>query len=255
MKFRPCIDLHQGKVVQIVGGSLKESDQSSLEVNFSSERSAVEYAELYHKDGLAGGHIISLGGGNQQAALDALSAFPGGLQYGGGVNPDNAADYLKAGASHVIVTSYVFDSGKIDLNKMNQLLDITGKDRLVLDLSCRQRDGDYYVVTDRWQTFTEEKVGPALLESMSVYCSEFLIHGVDAEGKQQGIEEDLISLLGRYSPLPVTYAGGVKQLSDLELVKALGQDKVDLTIGSALDIFGGDVPYTEVLKWLDINKK
>jgi phosphoribosylformimino-5-aminoimidazole carboxamide ribotide isomerase len=251
MKFRPCIDLHQGKVVQIVGGSLQESDQSSLKINFTSTSSSVEYAKLYQKDGLTGGHVVSLGGGNQQAALDALSAFPGGLQYGGGVNPVNAATFLEAGASHVIVTSYVFDSGKINLDKMRQLLDVTGKDKLVLDLSCRQRDGDYYVVTDRWQTFTEEKVDSALLESLAVYCSEFLVHGVDVEGKQQGIEENLISLLGRHSPLPVTYAGGVKKLSDLDLVQSLGQDKVDLTIGSALDIFGGQVPYVDVLKWLE----
>jgi phosphoribosylformimino-5-aminoimidazole carboxamide ribotide isomerase len=253
MKFRPCIDLHQGKVVQIVGGSLQENDQSSLKINFTSASSSEEYAKLYQKDGLTGGHVVSLGVGNQQAALDALGAFPGGLQYGGGVNPENAAAFLQAGASHVIVTSYVFDSGKIDLDKMRRLLDVTGKDKLVLDLSCRQRGGDYYVVTDRWQTFTEEKVAPALLESLAVYCSEFLVHGVDVEGKQQGIEEDLISLLGKHSPLPVTYAGGVKKLSDLDLVQSLGQDRVDLTIGSALDIFGGQVPYADVLEWLGNN--
>ena len=253
MKFRPCIDLHQGKVVQIVGASLQDTNQSSLEINFTSTSSSVEYAKLYQKDGLMGGHVVSLGAGNQQAALDALAAFPGGLQYGGGVNPENAAIFLEAGASHVIVTSYVFDSGKIDFDRMSQLLDVTGKDKLVLDLSCRQRDGSYYVVTDRWQTFTEEKVDMALLESLSDYCSEFLVHGVDVEGKQQGIEEDLIRLLGRCSPLPVTYAGGVKRLSDLDLVKSLGQDRVDLTIGSALDIFGGQVPYADVLMWLKNN--
>ncbi len=253
MKFRPCIDLHQGKVVQIVGASLQDTNQSSLEINFISTSSSVEYAKLYQKDGLMGGHLVSLGTGNQQAALDALAAFPGGLQYGGGVNPENAAIFLEAGASHVIVTSYVFDSGKIDFDRMRQLLDVTGKDKLVLDLSCRQRDGSYYVVTDRWQNFTEEKVDKELLETLSDYCSEFLVHGVDVEGKQQGIEEDLIRLLGRYSPLPVTYAGGVKRLSDLDLVKSLGQDRVDLTIGSALDIFGGQVPYADVLMWLKNN--
>jgi len=253
MKFRPCIDLHQGKVVQIVGASLQDTNQSSLEINFISTSSSVEYAKLYQKDGLMGGHLVSLGTGNQQAALDALAAFPGGLQYGGGVNPENAAIFLEAGASHVIVTSYVFDSGKIDFDRMRQLLDVTGKNKLVLDLSCRQRDGSYYVVTDRWQNFTEEKVDKELLETLSDYCSEFLVHGVDVEGKQQGIEEDLIRLLGRYSPLPVTYAGGVKRLSDLDLVKSLGQDRVDLTIGSALDIFGGQVPYADVLMWLKNN--
>ena len=250
MKFRPCIDLHQGKVVQIVGGSLQDADDSAVLVNFSSEGAAEDFAELYRKDGLVGGHVVSLGAGNQEVAKNALGAFPGGMQYGGGVNPDNALEYLDAGASHVIVTSYVFGNGKIDINKLEQLLDVTGKNRLVLDLSCRWRDGDYYVVTDRWQTFTEEKVAPALLESLSVYCSEFLVHGVDVEGKQQGIEEDLISMLGMYSPLPVTYAGGVKNLSDLDLVQSLGQDRVDLTIGSALDIFGGKVPYAAVLDWL-----
>ena len=254
MKFRPCIDLHQGKVVQIVGGSLQENDQSQLQINFSSERSASEYAELYQKDDLVGGHVVSLGSGNKEVVLDALRAFPGGLQYGGGVNPDNASDFLDAGASHVIVTSYVFSSGTVDLDKMQQLLDITGKERLVLDLSCRQRNGDYYVVTDRWQTFTDEKVGPALLETLSAFCSEFLVHGGDVEGKPQGIEEDLISLLGMYSPLPVTYAGGVKNLNDLDLVQALGQSRVDLTIGSALDIFGGEVPYIDVLKWIKSSK-
>lgn len=251
MKFRPCIDLHQGKVVQIVGGSLQETDQSSLKINFTSASSSVEYAKLYQQDGLTGGHVVSLGTGNEQAALDALGAFPGGLQYGGGVNPENAAAFLEAGASHVIVTSYVFASGKIDMDKLHRLLDVTGKDHLVLDLSCRQRDGDYFVVTDRWQTFTEEKVDSGLLESLSAYCSEFLVHGVDVEGKQQGIEEDLIKVLGQHSPIPVTYAGGVRKLSDLDLVQTLGQDKVDLTIGSALDIFGGEVSYADVLKWTE----
>ena len=254
MKFRPCIDLHQGKVVQIVGGSLQEGDQSSLQINFSSESSASEYAELYKKDELKGGHLISLGNGNQEAALNALRAFPGGLQYGGGVNPDNSTDYIAAGASHVIVTSYVFSSGKVDFDKLKQLANLIGKDRLVLDLSCRQRAGDFYVVTDRWQTFTDEKVDQALLAKLSEYCSEFLVHGVDVEGKQQGIEEELIHLLGQYSPLPVTYAGGVKKLSDLDLVKTLGQGRVDLTIGSALDIFGGEIAYTDVLKWLERNQ-
>ncbi len=173
------------------------------------------------------------------------------MHYGGGVNPDNAATFLEAGASHVIVTSYVFDSGKINLDKLRRLVDVTGKDKLVLDLSCRQRDGDYYIVTDRWQTFTEEKVNPSLLQSLSVYCSEFLVHGVDVEGMQQGIEEDLIRLLGKDSPLPVTYAGGARKLSDLDLVQSIGQDRIDLSIGSALDIFGGDVPYADVLKWLE----
>jgi len=210
MKFRPCIDLHHGKVVQIVGGSLQDNDTESLQLNFSSERSPAEYARLYKQDGFTGGHVVSLGEGNTAAAKQALSAYPGGMQYGGGINPDNAEEFISAGASHVIVTSYVFNAGKIDLQRMEALLEVTGRDQLVLDLSCRWRDDAYYVVTDRWQNFTEEKVSPTLLEKLAVYCAEFLVHGVDVEGRQQGIEEDLISLLGMYSPLPVTYAGGVR---------------------------------------------
>lgn len=250
MKFRPCIDLHHGKVVQIVGGSLQESDQDSLKINFSSERSPADYARRYQQDGLDGGHVISLGQGNHEAALLALAAYPGGMQYGGGINPDNAAEFLAAGASHVIVTSFVFSEGKINLPRLEALLKVTGREKLVLDLSCRRRGDDYYVVTDRWQHFTEEKVGPALLEMLSAYCAEFLVHGVDVEGKRQGIEEELISILGAYSPLPVTYAGGVRNLSDLDRVQTLGQNRVDLTIGSALDIFGGDVAYEAVLAWV-----
>lgn len=210
MNFRPCIDLHKGKVVQIVGGSLQEAgvDESTAEVNFTSERGAGEFAQLYMKDDLPGGHVIALGAGNKDAAISALEAFPGGMQYGGGVTPDNARDYLDAGASHVIVTSYIFSAGSIDFSRLETLVEIVGRERLVLDLSCRQRDGDYYVVTDRWQTFTNEKVCPAMLETLSVYCAEFLVHGVDVEGKRQGIEEDLINILGAYSPLRVTYAGG-----------------------------------------------
>jgi len=237
-------------VVQIVGASLQEGNDSSLTINFSSDSSPAAYAERYKNDGLRGGHVVSLGTGNQQAALQALKAYPDGLQYGGGIRPENAAEFLSAGASHVIVTSYVFHDGKISMDRLEALLKVTGAERLVLDLSCRRQGDDYFVVTDRWQRFTSEKVGPELLEMLSGYCAEFLVHGVDVEGKRQGIEEELISLLGEHSPLPVTYAGGVKNLSDLDRVKALGQDRVDLTIGSALDIFGGDLAYQDVLDWL-----
>ncbi len=253
MKFRPCIDLHRGKVVQIVGGSLQEADESKLEVNFSSEGSPADFAELYKKAGLEGGHVISLGQGNAEAAKAALSAYPDGMHYGGGITPDNALEFLRAGASHVIVTSYIFNEGKLDLSRLSQLVEVTGRNQLVLDLSCRQKAGDYYVVTDRWQTFTEEKVSPAILETLSAYCAEFLVHGVDVEGMQQGIEEDLIRMLGEYSPIPVTYAGGVRNLSDLDLVKNLGANRVDLTIGSALDIFGGEVAFEDVLDWIRQN--
>ena len=254
MKFRPCIDLHDGKVVQIVGGSLQDGHDELLETNFVSSKSPSEYADLYQSDGLSGGHVISLGSGNQSAALEALSAFPGGMHYGGGVNPDNAAEYLDAGASHVIVTSWIFEENKLSIQKLAELSKKVGRDRLVLDLSCRSREGSFYIVTNRWQTFTEAKVHADLLESLAEYCSEYLVHGVDVEGKSQGIQEELIAILGEHSPLPVTYAGGVARLSDLDLVKQLGRDRVDLTIGSALDIFGGKIPYESVLQWTRNNE-
>lgn len=249
MRFRPCIDLKDGQVVQIVGGSLSDDEQSTTLVNFTSTRSAAQYAELYRNDDLRGGHVIALGKGNEEAALSALRTFPQGLQYGGGVSADNAAIYLDAGASHVIVTSWVFREGKLDYYRLGQLLAVTGKERLVLDLSCRKRGDEYYIVTDRWQTFTDEKVTAELLQKLGDSCAELLVHGVDVEGRMQGIEAPLISLLGEYSPLPVTYAGGIRNLEDMATVKALGNNRVDATIGSALDIFGGKVAYQDVLDW------
>ncbi|MDT8399755.1 MAG: phosphoribosylformimino-5-aminoimidazole carboxamide ribotide isomerase [Pseudomonadales bacterium] len=249
MRFRPCIDLRNGQVVQIVGGSLDDREPGRIQTHFTSERSSAEFARLYRADDLRGGHVIALGAGNREAALAALRAFPGGLQYGGGVSPENALEFLDAGASHVIVTSYVFAQGRIDLERLGRLRAVTGRERLVLDLSCRKRDGHFWVVTDRWQVFTGEKVNAALLEKLAGHCDEFLVHGVDVEGRMQGIQEELITLLGESSPLPVTYAGGVNALSDLDRVMMLGQGRVDLTIGSALDIFGGQVPYTEVVEW------
>jgi phosphoribosylformimino-5-aminoimidazole carboxamide ribotide isomerase len=249
VRFRPCIDLHHGKVVQIVGGSLDESDSRALQTNFTSEQSPSHYAALYRDAGLWGGHVISLGTGNADAALSALGCWPGGLQYGGGVTPDNAGLFLDAGASHVIVTSYVFSAGRIDYARLEQLLQRVGRERLVLDLSCRRRGDRFYVVTDRWQRFTEEAVEPALLERLARSCAEFLVHGVDVEGLRQGIDEELITLLASACPRPVTYAGGVQTLEDLDRVKQLGGGRVDLTIGSALDIFGGTVRFADVVRW------
>lgn len=249
MKFRPCIDLHHGKVVQIVGGSLNEQQEGSVRTNFTSDKQPADFARLYRKHGLRGGHVIALGKGNEEAALSSLRSWPGGMQYGGGVNPDNASTYLDAGASHVIVTSYVFSGGRIDYEKLALLVRKVGRKRLVLDLSCRKRDGHFHIVTDRWQTYTEERVDAALLQKLSQSCAEFLVHGVDVEGLRQGIQEDLIMLLAEHSPCPVTYAGGVHKLSDLDRVKKLGKGRVDLTIGSALDIFGGNVPFAAVLQW------
>lgn len=254
MKFRPCIDLHGGKVVQIVGGSLDERNTSNLRTNFSTDRSPADYAALYRDANMPGGHVISLGTGNQDAALSALRTWPGGMQYGGGVNPQNSSLFLDAGASHVIVTSFVFSNGRIDYNKLAKLVSTVGKERLVLDLSCRKRNGDFYVVTDRWQQFTDEKVDAALLGKLAESCDEFLVHGVDVEGLRQGIQEELIVLLGEHSPVPVTYAGGVHELEDLDRVKELGKGRVDLTIGSALDIFGGAVPFSAVVEWQERNR-
>jgi phosphoribosylformimino-5-aminoimidazole carboxamide ribotide isomerase len=253
MRFRPCIDLHNGKVVQIVGGSLDENQQASLQTNFTTDRSPEDFARLYCDAGLAGGHVIALGKGNEQAARSALAAWPGGMQYGGGVTPENAVAWLDAGASHVIVTSFVFSGGRIDYAKLDALVAAVGRNRLVLDLSCRKKDGAFHVVTDRWQTFTDERVDAALLEKLSRSCDEFLVHGVDVEGLRQGIQEELIVLLGEHSPRPVTYAGGVHRLAELDRVKELGKGRVDLTIGSALDIFGGDVAFADVLAWQSRN--
>ncbi len=249
MQFRPCIDLKDGRVVQIVGGSLRDGAQASVQTNFETDRSPADFARLYQRDGLRGGHVIALGPGNEEAALAALRAYPGGLQMGGGVNPTNAQHYLDAGASHVIVTSYLFQQGQLDFERLRALVALVGRERLVLDLSCRRRDGQYWVVTDRWQTFTSVAVNAATLALLAEQCAEFLVHGVDVEGLRLGIEEDLVALLGTHSPLPVTYAGGARTLDDLDLVHDVGQGRVNLTIGSALDIFGGAVAYRDVVAW------
>jgi phosphoribosylformimino-5-aminoimidazole carboxamide ribotide isomerase len=245
--FRPCIDLHDGKVKQIVGGSLSD-DPSTLRTNFVSERPSRWYAELYQRDGLRGGHVIMLGKGNEAAAREALAAYPGGLQIGGGINLDNARDYLNAGASHVIVTSWVFRDGLLDWDRLHQLVAAIGKKRLVLDLSCRRKDGDYFVVTDRWQKFTEMTVTQETLQRLSEQCDEFLIHAADVEGLCRGVDMELVEKLGRWSPIPTTYAGGARELRDLAEVTRVGLGRIDLTIGSALDIFGGKgVRYAEAV--------
>ncbi|MDB6033548.1 MAG: Phosphoribosylformimino-5-aminoimidazole carboxamide ribotide isomerase [Verrucomicrobiales bacterium] len=236
--FRPCIDLHEGKVKQIVGGTLGESS-STLRTNFVSERSSAWYAELYRRDGLPGGHVIMLGPGNDDAAKAALGAYPGGMHIGGGINQENASGWLEAGASHVIVTSWVFRNGALDWERLEALLKTIGKARLVLDLSCRRRGEEYFVVTDRWQKFTDLKISQETLQTLADKCAEFLIHAVDVEGLCQGIDLQLVKMLGAWSPIPTTYAGGARSLEDLETVDRIGGGRIDLTIGSALDIFGG----------------
>lgn len=246
-QFRPCIDLHQGQVKQIVGGSLNDE---GADTNFVSEYDSRYYAELYRNHRLTGGHVIALGPGNQDAALEALAAWPGGLQFGGGVNADNAASYLEAGASHVIVTSYLFEGGEFSWPRLDAVKAVTGKERLVLDLSCRKIDSGWHIATDRWQTVTRLAVNAETLSQLSKHCAEFLIHAADVEGLQAGIDEDLVRLLGEASPIPVTYAGGARSLEDLKRVNDLSGGRVDLTIGSALDIFGGaGVTLNECIAW------
>jgi phosphoribosylformimino-5-aminoimidazole carboxamide ribotide isomerase len=236
--FRPCIDLHDGKVKQIVGGTLS-GEPGRLRTNFVSDQSAAWFAELYRRDGLKGGHVILLGPGNEAAACEALAAYPGGLQVGGGVNAENAPAWLDRGSSHVIVTSWLFRDGKLDRTRLDQLTKVVGKDRLVIDLSCRQRGGDYFVVTDRFQTFTDITLEVEVFQSLAGFCAEFLVHAVDVEGLCQGVDLELVKKLGEWAPLPMTYAGGARSLEDLDLVTQAGKGRVDLTIGSALDIFGG----------------
>lgn len=237
--FRPCIDLRQGRVVQLVGGTLSDSGEG-VRMNYESDRPAEWFAALYRSDGLTGGHVIALGPGNEAAAKAALGAWPGGLQYGGGVTLDSATTWLDAGASHIIVTSWIFQGKELNWERLMALKQRVGKDRLVLDLSCRKtKDGHYRVMTDRWQTATSCQVDPATLELLSGFCGEFLVHAVDVEGLCRGVDEGLIALLARHSPIPATYAGGARDLGDLERTERVGLGRVDLTVGSALDIFGG----------------
>jgi len=245
--FRPCIDLHEGKVKQIVGGTLGDA---GLRTNFVSTQPAVWFAELYKRDGLTGGHVIQLGAGNEAEARAALTVFPGGLHLGGGVNAQNARGWLDAGASHVIVTSWVFREGRMDWARLDELVKAVGKSRLVLDLSCRKRGIDYFVVTDRWQKFTELAITPENLQKLARSCAEFLIHAVDVEGLCCGIDRELVGMIGRWTPIPATYAGGANSMADLEEITKSGQGKIDLTIGSALDIFGGSgVKYDDCVKF------
>jgi phosphoribosylformimino-5-aminoimidazole carboxamide ribotide isomerase len=252
MRFRPCIDIHNGCVKQIVGGSLADKGNQAQD-NFVSEQDGSYYGELYKSRGLTGGHIIILNpAGSEfyekdlQQAYSALSAFEGGLQIGGGINDKNAAGFLDKGASHVIVTSFVFRNGEIDEHNLTLMKNAVGKNRLVLDLSCRKRGEDYYIVTDRWQKFTDTKLCPETIERLRDSCDEFLIHAVDVEGKAKGIEDGVATMLGDIEGMPATYAGGISSFDDLEKLKTRGKGRVDFTIGSALDIFGGNMRFEEV---------
>lgn len=252
MRFRPCIDIHNGKVKQIIGGSLADKNNAASE-NFVSEYGADFYAELYKSRGLTGGHIILLNAADseyyaadREQAFAALAKYPGGLQAGGGITPENAEEFLNAGASHVIVTSYVFRDGKADLGRLKEISDLCGRDRLVIDLSCRRRGGEYYITTDRWQKFTDVKLEKETLDMFAEYCAEFLVHAVDVEGRAKGVEKPLAELLGGWDGIPVTYAGGIGSYTDLDVLKKAGKGKLDFTAGSALDIFGGMLDFEKI---------
>lgn len=252
MRLRPCIDIHNGAVKQIVGGSLSDASDSATE-NFVSDRGGAYYSTIYREKNLPGGHIILLNAASspyyeatRQVAIDALGAYPGGMQIGGGINPDNAASFLDAGASHVIVTSYVFKDGQLDEAALKRMLASVGREHLVLDLSVRLRDSKYMITTDRWQKYTDVELSEEVLAKLSRSCDEFLVHAVDVEGKNSGIEVNLLPILMK-SPIPVTYAGGVHSYEDIDVLKKSGREKIDMTIGSALDIFGGQLNLDEVI--------
>ena len=256
MRFRPCIDLHGGRVKQIVGSTLQDERADTLQTNFFSDFPPAHYADMYKTDNLPGGHIIMLGQGNEDAAIDALKAWPGGMHVGGGITTDNAAWWLEQGTSHVIVTSYVFHNGILDEERLVTLRDLIGRERLVLDLSCRWREDGYYVVTDRWQKFTSLQLSGKSLAWLAGFCDEFLVHAVDVEGKCMGVDERLVRLLGQYASIPTTYAGGVSSMADLELIRDAGHGRLDATVGSALDIFGGTgLTYKDVVAFHTAQQK
>lgn len=248
-QFRPCIDLHEGNVKQIVGGSLSDRGPGP-QTHFVSDLGPSHFAALYRDDGLEGGHVIRLGAGNDEAAREALGTWPGGLQLGGGIQQDNAQEWLDAGAAKLIVTSCLFEGDELSLDKVRSFSRQVGAERMVIDLSCRRRDGEWWVAANRWQTITRTPVDAETLERLSEYCSEFLIHAVDVEGLQRGIDEELVARLAEATPRPCTYAGGGREIQDLERVERLSAGRVDLTFGSALDLFGADgVRYVDCVAW------
>lgn len=253
MEFRPCIDIHNGKVKQIIGGTLTDTNDFAKE-NFVSEMGAGDYARLYREKGLRGGHVILLNGKDSpyyqadlEQAADALMIWWGALQIGGGVTAENAASFLDMGASHVIVTSYVFDDGEIRYDRLEKLISEVGKEHLVLDLSCRKREEDYYVVTDRWQKYTKQPLNESLIQKLSSCCDEFLVHAVNVEGTGTGVDEELLRILSAESPVPITYAGGIGTIEDIRRIQKIGKDRVNFTVGSALDLFGGTLKFNEIV--------
>ncbi|KAF2114894.1 hypothetical protein BDV96DRAFT_521457 [Lophiotrema nucula] len=251
-RFRPCIDLHAGSVKQIVGGTLSDTSNDTLKTNFTSEHPSAFYADLYKKNDCAGAHVIMLGPGNEVAAQEALEAWKGGMQVGGGITEKNAKDWIEKGAEKVIITSYLFPTNTFSLPRLEAVLQALENDKtkLVIDLSCRRKDGSWFVATNKWQTITDFELNQESISLLEPHCSEFLIHAADVEGLQRGIDHELVSKLADWCTIPVTYAGGGRSIDDLELVKKLSNGKVDLTIGSALDIFGGSgVKFEDCVRW------
>ncbi len=247
-RFRPCIDLHDGRVKQIVGSTLSDS-ADTVRTNFIADHDSAWFAEQYRRDNLTGGHVIKLGPGNDDAARRALAAWPGGLQIGGGVTAANASEWLDAGAAQVIVTSCIFRDGELRLDRLGELAAATGRDRLVLDLSCRRTpEGRYRIVTDRWQKFTSWEVSAETMKYLADFCVEFLVHAVDVEGKQAGIDRELLALLADSAPIPCVYAGGIRSFEDIAAIESAGGGRIDYTIGSALDLFGGPLSYAAVVR-------
>ncbi|KAJ3055878.1 Enzyme that catalyzes the fourth step in the histidine pathway [Rhizophlyctis rosea] len=249
-KFRPCIDLHDGQVKQIVGASLSDSAPSTLKTNFVASQPPAYYSHLYRDNNLTGAHVIKLGANNDAAAREALAAWPNGLQVGGGITADNAQEWLDAGAEKVILTSWLFPNAKFDKERLLSLVERVGKGKIVIDVSCKRHGDKWIVAMNKWQTPTDMEVNEESISMLSEYCSEFLVHAADVEGLCQGIDEELVTNLGKWCHIPCTYAGGGKDISDLALAEKLSGGKVDLTYGSALDIFGGSgVKFADAVAW------
>lgn len=258
MELRPCIDIHNGRVKQLVGASVQDQGDTASE-NYVSGEDAAWYANKFADKSLKNGHVILLNKKDspyyeetRRQALEALHAYPGGLQVGGGITAENAGEYLEAGASHVIVTSYVFQNGTISFENLYRLVETVGRSKLVLDLSCRKKDGLYYIVTDRWQKYTKVALSADILTMLASFCDEFLIHGVDVEGKKSGVEEELIELLGRWNQIPITYAGGIRSFEDIDKIRTAGSGRIHITIGSALDIYGGSLSFEDVVQYVQL---
>lgn len=251
MRFKPCIDIHDGQVKQIVGGDL--TDDKSHD-NFVSKKSAAYYAELYKEKKLPGGHIILLNPKGTKEyeldkiqALEALKTYPGGMQIGGGIDEENAEEFVSAGASHVIMTSRLFDGKIFDWNRLKKISEKIGREHIVVDISCRKHGEEYVVVKDRWKTFTDMTVNENNIKRLTEFTDELLIHAVDVEGLRLGIDKELIAFLGNCADMiKITYAGGINNLSDIETIGELGGEKIDFTVGSALDLFGGNLKFNEI---------